>query len=133
MHSKNGNTPYSMFRSERADAKKLPVFACIAYVLKMHRGSSLKFGAPVGRYLDTVDHGVFPVLLTDEDGIPSVIDSRHFTFEKSKCQGATKLESYMDLESHSDRDYGTSDCISEADSVISDKISIKDSRMDEKD
>lgn len=53
-------------------------------MLKLHLGS--KFGARAldGVYFETLDNGIFRVVVTDDDGILSIIDSRLVTSDESK-------------------------------------------------
>ena len=53
-------------------------------------------------YLETLEHGVYRVLLIDDDGIPQITESRHVTFDESKFPGAPSLDGYMDSEAESD-------------------------------
>ena len=104
-HSGIGATPLESISGIEPSLKNLRVFGCTAYVLRLPRGSKFESRAVEGVYLETLDHGVFRVLVTDEDGIPQVIESRHVTFDESKFPGCPDLSQYMDDEYKSDHSY----------------------------
>ena len=141
-HSATGSTPYSMFVGKKPSLKNLRVFGCAAYVLSVPDCAKFESRAIEGVYLESLEHGVYKVLVTDEDGIPKITKSRHVTFDESKfLPGAPKLEDYMENEvesgvcyntesedSESDSDYSESDCDSE---VYLDTIGFPDSNADD--
>ena len=52
--------------------------------------------------METLDHGVYKVLITTDIGILRIVESRHVTFDESTFPGAPALEEYMYDESSSD-------------------------------
>ena len=101
-HTATGATPYSLMTGKTPSLKHVRVFGCAAYVLRLPEGSKLESRALEGVYLETLDHGIFKVLIIDEDGIPCVKESRHVTFDESKFPGAPCLDEYLDDEAESD-------------------------------
>ena len=65
-HSATGKTPYSMFVGEQPSLKHIRVFGCAAYVLRQPEGSKFQSRAIEGVYLETLEHGVYRVLVTDD-------------------------------------------------------------------
>ena len=103
--SATGKTPYFVMTGNKPSLKHIRVFGCAAYVLRQPAGSKFESGALEGVYLETLDHGIYKVLVTIDDGIPRIVESRHVTFDESRFPGAPALEEYMDDESSSDDDY----------------------------
>jgi len=90
-------------------------------VLRLPEGSKFEPKATEGVYLETLGHGVYRVLLTDEDGVPRITESRHVTFDESSFPGAPALEDYAASEVESDESYEV-----ESESDFSDDVSIDD-------
>lgn len=76
-------TPYWMFFDEKPSLKHLRVFGCLAYVLRLSKGSKFDTNAIEGVYLETLEHGVFRILVADDDDFPKLFELRHVTFDKS--------------------------------------------------
>lgn len=106
-HSTIGTTPFSVLTGTKPSLKNVRVFGCTAYVLRLPQKAEFESRAVEGVYLETLKHGVYRVLITDEDDIPRIIESRHVTFDESKFLGSNMLEQYMDDEVPSDDDYFT--------------------------
>ena len=104
-HSSTGATPYSLMTAKTPSLKNVKVFGCTAYVLRQTEGSKFDSKAFEGVYLQTLDHGIYKVLVFDDEGIPRIMESRHVTFDESKFLGASDLEEYMDDEADSDGTY----------------------------
>lgn len=104
-HSATGKTPYLVMTGAKPSLKHVRVFGCAAYVLRQPPGSKFQSRALEGVYLETLEHGIYKVLITGDNGIPRIVESRHVTFDESRFPGAPALEEYMDDESASDDDY----------------------------
>lgn len=117
-HSAIGTTPFSVLTDEKPSLKHVRVFGCTAYVLRLPTGPKFESRALEGVYLETLEHGIYKVLVTDETGIPRIVESRHVTFDESKFLGAPSLVDYMDDEGASDSDF-EGDSTSENDSLDS--------------
>lgn len=104
-HSSIGVTPFLVMTGEKPSLKNIRVFGCTAYVLRLPRGSKFESRALEGVYLETLEHGIYRVLIIDDDGIPRMVESRHVTFDESKFPGAPELVEYMDDEDASDDKY----------------------------
>lgn len=89
--------------------KYVKVFGYKAYVLRTPRGTKFELRALKGVYLETLDYGVYRVLVTGHDGMPKLVDSRHMTFDESKFPGLFELGEHMsmDNEALSDDDVNT--------------------------
>jgi len=111
-HSTIGVTPYSVMTGAKPSLKHVRVFGCTAYVLRLPRGTKFESRALEGVYLETLEHGIYRVLITEDDGIPRVVESRHVTFDESKFLGCPQLVQYWEDEISSDEDY-SSDSASE--------------------
>ena len=103
-HSTTGATPYAIVTGQTPSFKHVRVFGCTAYVLRVPRGSKFESRSLEGVYLETLEHGIYKVLVTGDDGTPRIMESRHVTFDESKFPGAPGLEEYMDDEVSSDED-----------------------------
>jgi len=101
-HSTTGSTPYSVFTGNKPSLKHVRVFGCTAYVLRLPEGTKFEYRALEGVYLETLEHGIYRVLITDDDGIPRLVESRHVTFDEFKFLGAPSLVSYIANEDSSD-------------------------------
>lgn len=53
-------------------------------------------------YFEALDHGVYRILVTNEDGIPYVLESCHVTFDETKFPGPPSLADFMENEADSD-------------------------------
>lgn len=131
-HSATGNTPYSIFVGKDPSLKHVRVFGCKAYVLKLPQGSKFEVRAVEGVYLETLDHGVYRILVTDEDEIPSIVESRHVTFDEFKFPGAPGLVDFMEDEVESDSSVDSEDfeVDSDSDSDVSLEITINEEPLD---
>ena len=135
LHSSVGATPFSVLTGEQPSLKNVRVFGCTAYVLRLPRGSKFESRAVEGVYLETLEHGVYKVLIHEDDGIPRIVESRHVTFDESKFLGASSLEEYMDDEDDSDEEFETeethgNDLCSESEYSSQSSISISEDALD---
>ena len=64
-HSSTGTTPYFSVTGEKPNFKYFHVYCCAAYVLGLPRGSNVKPGIYDGVYLETLQYGLYRVLITD--------------------------------------------------------------------
>ena len=104
-----------MFVGKQPSLNHIRVFGCAAYVLRQPEGSKFESRAIGGVHLETLQHGVYRILVTDDDGIPRITESRHVTFDESKFPGAPILEEYMDDEADSDDSYDPDSVDTESD------------------
>lgn len=98
-HGTVGETPYSIVTGKRPDLKNLRVFGCRAYGLRLPRGTKFESRAVEGVYLETIEHGMYRILVVGDDCVPRIMESRHVTFDESMFPGAPALESYSDSDS----------------------------------
>lgn len=61
-----------------------------------------------GVYLQSLQHGVYEVLVMDDDDVPRILKSLHVTFDESSFPGAPYPDNYMEHDSASDDDYSCS-------------------------
>ena len=122
-HSTTGVTPFSVFTGKTPSLNHVRVFGCTAYVLRLPRGSKFEPRATEGVYLETMEHGIYKVLITDDEGFPKIVESRHVTFDETKFPGAPILAKHME-ESDSDEEYETEGDSSH--SGHSDEVSLDD-------
>lgn len=101
-HSSVGATSYGIVTGEKPDMKHIRVFGCAAYVLRLPRGSKFESCALEGVYLETLEHGIYRVLVMEEENLPRVIESRHVTFDETTFPGASALHKYEQEESEDD-------------------------------
>lgn len=97
-HFATGKSPFEVVTNRRPNLKHIRVFGCTAYVLQLPRPSKFSNRAIEGVYLETVEHGIFKVLVMEEDKSYRIIESRHVTFNKNEFLGAPGLEDIMDDE-----------------------------------
>lgn len=83
------------------------MFGCTAYVLRIPCVPKFEPRALEGVYLETLERGVFSVLVTQETGILQILESRHVIFDESKYPSAPSLVSYLDDEDASDYDFSS--------------------------
>ena len=95
-HSAVGNTPFFLFSNKTPSLKGIRVFGCTAFVLRQPRASKFEPRAYEGVYLESLGHGVYKVLVIDDDGTPRLVVSRHVKFDENRFIGAPTLQSYMD-------------------------------------
>lgn len=81
---------------------------------------------------ETLEHGLYWVIITDKTGIPKVTESRHVAFDRSKFPGAPDLENYVENESDSDESFVDESDECESVSEIAVYINVKDD-IDRKD
>ena len=91
-HSATGKTPYLVMTGHIPSLKHIRVFGCAAYVLRQPSGSKFESSAVEGVYLETIDHGIYKVLITSDIGIPRKVESRYVTSDDSTFPGAPALE-----------------------------------------
>ena len=65
-HSATGKTPYLVMTGHKPSLKHIRVFGCAAYVLRQPSGSKFESRAVEGVYLQTLDHGIYKVLITSD-------------------------------------------------------------------
>ena len=128
-HSSTAKTPYSVFVGEAPSLKYLRVFGCKAYILRVPEATKFEPRAVEGVHLETLDHGVYRILVIDENGIPRITESRHVTFDEFAFPGAHVLEDFMNDECESDDTFESSDC--DAKSSESSEISISETFITE--
>lgn len=104
-HATIGNTPYSIVTGAKPDLKHMRVFGCMAYVLRLPRGTKFEPRALERVYLETLEHGVYRILEIAEDGVPRLMESRHVTFDESMFPGAPALSDYSKNEVWTGRDF----------------------------
>ena len=128
-HSAIGKTPFEALTGNKPSLKHVKVFGCAAYVLRKPRGTKFEPRAHEGVYLETLKHGVYRVLIMEEDDIPRIVESRHVTFDEVRFPGASMLIDYMDDEDGSDDDDTTFESESNCTeySEESDSFSVDDS------
>lgn len=103
-HSNMDATPYSVLTGERSDFKSAGAFGSTAHVLRIPLGTKLKHRAIKGVSFETnLDHGIYRVLVSHDDGMPSLVKSRHVTFDECKLPGATDLQVWINTEEYSDK------------------------------
>ena len=95
-HSATGKTHYLVMTGHKPSLKHIRVFGCAAYVLRQPSGSKFESRVVEGVYLETLDHGIYKVLITTDMSIPRIVQSRHVTFDESTFLGAPALEESMD-------------------------------------
>lgn len=71
--------------------------------MRLPRGSNVEAKAIEGVHLETLDHGIYIVLVQNENGIPLIIESRHIIFDECEFPGAPDLTECMEIEEDSDR------------------------------
>ena len=71
------------------------MFGCTAFV-RQPRASKFEPRAYEGVYLESLGHGVYKVLVFDDDGTPRLVVSRHVMFDENRFIGAPTLQSYVD-------------------------------------
>lgn len=76
--------------------KHIWAVGCTAYVLQQSPGPKFESRAYEGAYLETMERGVYMILITNDDGAPRIVESRHVTFCESRVDGAPALEEYTD-------------------------------------
>lgn len=113
-HSTTGSTPYLSMTNNTQSLKHIGVFGCTAYVLRQPPRSKLESRAYEGVYLKTMEHGVYEVLIENDDGELRIAESRHATLDESRFNGASGLEEYTDDGYKSDK----TDSESEVDEVV---------------
>ena len=65
-------------------------------VLRQPRALKFETRAYEGVYLESMDHGVFKVLVIADDGTPRFVVSRHVNFDENRSVSAPTLQSYID-------------------------------------
>lgn len=84
-------TEYAKVTGIKPSLKHVRVFGCTAYVLLVPRSSKFESRALEGVDLETLEHGLYRVLIHDEDFGVRLFESRHVTFEESRFPGAPLL------------------------------------------
>lgn len=125
-HSATAKTPHLVSTGKQSSLKHIRVFGCAAYVLRQLEGSKSESWAIEGVHSETLEHGVYRVLITDENGIPKVTESLHVTFDESKFPGAPDLEDYVENESDSDERFVGEPDESESDNESEVHVNVKD-------
>ncbi len=97
-HSAIGKSPFEVVTGGRPNLKHIRVFGCTASALRLPKQSKFASRAIEGVYLETDEHGIFKILVMEEDKIYRIIESRHVTFEENKFLGAPGLEEIMEDE-----------------------------------
>lgn len=106
-HSTTGITHYEVLIGKRPSLEHVKVFGCKAYVLRTPRGTKFEQRALENVFLEPLDYGVYRVLVTGQDGMPNLVESRHVTFNQSKFPGLLELAEHMSMddEASSDDDF----------------------------
>lgn len=94
-----------MLTNQRPNLKHVRVFGCCAYVLQLPRPSKFEPRPNRGLPVYTLPHGVYKLLLQDENGTYHFVESRHVTFPETRFLGAGGLPSSLDEESSSDDEF----------------------------
>lgn len=88
------------------------VFGCVLYALRLPRATKFEAGG-TELYLESLDHGVFKILIkdSDEDSTDSyqIITFRHISFEENRFLEASELEQVMEMKNEGDYDYESYD------------------------
>lgn len=116
-HSATGQIPYSIFTKQTPSMKHVRVFGCKAYVLKQPKTPKLGPRAYEGIYLESLDHGVYRVLVTSSSEIPFLVESRHVTFDESLFPGAAIGDEWESNENDSDSTYSSQENAEDMDTV----------------
>ena len=90
-HSTTGNSPYLVFTGKVPSLKNIRVFGCATFVLRQPRASKLEPRAYEGVHLESLDHGVYNVLVKEDNDMPRVVTSRHVTFDEYSFPGTPFL------------------------------------------
>lgn len=69
-HSTPGSTLYLLRTTTTPSLTHIRVFECTEYVLQQPVGSKFGSHAYKGVYLETMEHVVYKILITDDDGVP---------------------------------------------------------------
>lgn len=86
-HSSIGVISFSYF-TENPSLRNVRVFICTEYVLRLPQGGSNFESSAIDRvYLETLEHGVYKVLVTDGNGNTRVVKTHHVNVDK-KLPGA---------------------------------------------
>lgn len=101
-HSATGQPPITLLKGERPELKHVRVFGSAAFVLQLPRRSKLEHRAKEGVLLESVEHGVYKVLVKNESDEYSIRESRHVTFDETRFPGAPDLSDWSDGEPSSD-------------------------------
>lgn len=72
---------------------------CTAYVLKLPQSSKFEQKPLEGVYLESLDYGVYRVLVKENESGYRLVESRHVTFDESRFLGVSYLEDYIDHDS----------------------------------
>ena len=75
----------------------------------MQKESKFNARANEGALIEILRYGVYKVLLRDCDGLYSIVESRHVTFDELQFPGAPELQSLMLSDSESDESWTLSD------------------------
>lgn len=128
-HSTLKTSPFESITGTRPNLKNVRVFGCKAYVLRLPKGTKFTSRAIEGIYLETLEHGIYKILVSDNDSSNyRIIESRHVTFNEEEFQGAPGLEEIMDDENFNDDTESFSSGVDEDESSTqSIPISISDS------
>lgn len=79
-----GCSPFKLLTNTRPSFKHVRVFGCAAYVLQVPRLSKFEQRAQEGVYIESLDYGVYRILIKQADNNYQIIESRHVTFDESK-------------------------------------------------
>lgn len=115
-HSTIGTTPFSMVKGTPKSETHTHIWM---YRKRLPRLSKFEPRAVEGMYLETLEHGVYKVLVSDNNGVYRIIQSQHVTFDESKFLGAEQLNDIMKDEVSDDDDAGVSNYSEETSSVES--------------
>ena len=136
-HSTTNKPPYLTITGERPDLKYARVFGCAAYVLKLPRMAKFDARAQEGIMLEIMNYGVYKLLVKDSNGMYSIVESRHVTFDESNFPGVPELNIYMDKEEPEDDSWSEDDADGgdshEMEEVVHDEISLYEGSDDEVD
>lgn len=105
VHSKTNESPHMLMFKTRPSLKNIHVFGCAAFVLQLPRASKFESRAREGVYLETLENGVFKVLLPDSTTGYRFVESRHVTFDETQFPGAPDLKMAMDEEAKDDETF----------------------------
>lgn len=88
-------TPFSIPTGAERSLKNPGVFGFAGYVLRLIRATKFQSCSIEGAYLETLGHGIYDVLLTDDEGILEITESRHAAFHQFVFPDTASFVNYM--------------------------------------
>lgn len=90
-HSATKQTPHFLLTVEIPSLKNVRVFGFASYVLKNVRGGKFAPRAVEVVLFEFLEHEMYKVLIQDADGVFSIVESLHVTFDESRFPGVSEL------------------------------------------